>query len=56
MEWFFSCGQDHWLAARFLPRLSLYFERRFERGIKEGKTFANRGRISGIGSVKQHSY
>ena len=35
---------------------ALYFERRFERGIKEGKTFANRGRISGIGSVKQHSY
>ena len=27
-----------------------------ERGIKEGKTFANRGRISGIGSIKQHSY
>ena len=24
----FSCGQDHWLAARFLSRLSLYFERR----------------------------
>tara|TARA_B100001123_G_C15148513_1_gene962541 strand:- start:239 stop:649 length:411 start_codon:yes stop_codon:yes gene_type:complete len=35
---------------------ALYFERRFERGIKEGKTFANRGRISGIGSIKQHSY
>jgi len=35
---------------------ALYYERRFERGIKEGKAFANRGRISGIGSVKQHGY
>lgn len=35
---------------------ALYYERRFERGIKEGKSFSNRGRISGISSVKQHGF
>ena len=33
-----------------------YFERKFEKGIKEGKMYANRGRISGMRQVKQSSY
>lgn len=31
-----------------------YFNERFERGIREAKMFANRGRISGNRQVKQH--
>jgi len=37
-------------------QMAPYFERKFEKGIKEGKTFKNRNRISGIRTVKQHSY
>ena len=33
-----------------------YFEKKFEKGIKEGKSFANRGRISGMRTVKQTSF
>ena len=33
-----------------------YFEKKFEKGIKEGKTFANRGRISGRRRIVQHSF
>ena len=33
-----------------------YFEQKFEKGIKEGKMFANRGRVSGIRHVKQSSF
>ena len=36
------------------PSMARYFERKYEKGIKEGKTFANRGRISGSFSVQQH--
>mgnify|MGYP003118515998 FL=1 len=35
---------------------ALYFENKFERGIKEAKTFKSRGRISGATTVKQHSF
>ena len=35
---------------------ALYFEIKFERGIKEAKTFKSRGRISGATTVKQHSF
>ena len=34
--------------------MAVYFERKYEKGIKEGKTFANRGRISGSFQVRQH--
>lgn len=37
-------------------QMAPYFERKFEKGIKEGKMFANRGRISGIRHVKQSSF
>jgi len=33
-----------------------YFEKKFEKGIKEGKSFANRGRISGRRRIVQHSF
>ena len=33
-----------------------YFERKFEKGIKEGKTYKNRNRISGIRHVRQSDY
>lgn len=33
-----------------------YFNQKFEKGIKEGKAFKNRNRISGMRTVKQHSY
>ena len=33
-----------------------YFERKFEKGIKEGKTYKNRNRISGIRHVRQSEY
>jgi hypothetical protein len=33
-----------------------YFERKFEKGIKEGKTYKNRNRISGTRHVRQSSY
>ena len=36
------------------PNMAVYFERKYEKGIKEGKTFANRGRISGSFQVRQH--
>jgi hypothetical protein len=36
------------------PRMSSYFEKKYEKGVKEGKTFANRGRISGSFSIQQH--
>jgi len=37
-------------------QMAPYFERKFEKGIKEGKMFANRGRISGFRRVQQSSY
>lgn len=37
-------------------QMAPYFEKKFEKGIKEGKMFANRGRISGIRHVKQSSF
>lgn len=37
-------------------RMAPYFEKKFEQGVKEGKMFANRGRISGMRTVKQNSY
>ena len=37
-------------------QMAPYFERKFEKGIKEGKMYANRGRISGMRQVKQSSY
>ena len=37
-------------------QMAPYFERKFEKGIKEGKTFANRGRISGRRRIVQHSF
>jgi len=37
-------------------KVAMYYDNKFERGIKEGKSFANRGRISGMRTVKQHSY
>lgn len=33
-----------------------YFERKFEKGIKEGKTYKNRNRISGTRHVRQSNY
>ena len=33
-----------------------YFNERFERGIREGKMFSNRGRISSNRAVKQHGF
>tara|TARA_R100000951_G_scaffold112097_1_gene111935 strand:- start:757 stop:1188 length:432 start_codon:yes stop_codon:yes gene_type:complete len=37
-------------------QLAPYFDGKFEKGIKEGKTFANRGRISGRRTIVQHSF
>ena len=37
-------------------QLAGYFERKFEKGIKEGKTYKNRNRISGTRHVRQSSY
>jgi len=37
-------------------QMAPYFEKKFEKGIKEGKSFANRGRISGMRTVKQTSF
>ena len=37
-------------------QMAPYFDSKFEKGIKEGKTFANRGRISGRRRIVQHSY
>lgn len=31
-----------------------YFDNKFEKGIKEGKAFKNRGRVTGMRSVIQH--
>ena len=39
-----------------LLKEAMYFERRFERGIREAKVFANRGRVSGMTTIKQHSF
>ena len=36
------------------PKMAQYFEMKYEKGIKEGKTFANRGRVSGSFSIQQH--
>ena len=33
-----------------------YFNTKFEKGVKEGKMFANRGRVSGMRHVQQSSY
>lgn len=33
-----------------------YFNQKFEKGVKEGKTFANRGRVSGMRTVKPTNY
>jgi len=35
---------------------ALYFENKFERGVREGKTFKSRGRVSGATTIKQHSF
>lgn len=37
-------------------QMAPYFERKFEKGIKEGKMYANRSRISGTRHVRQSSY
>jgi len=37
-------------------QMATYFERKFEKGIKEGKTYKNRNRISGVRHVRQSSY
>jgi hypothetical protein len=37
-------------------QMAPYFDSKFEKGIKEGKTFANRGRISGRRRIVQHSF
>ena len=37
-------------------QMAPYFEQKFVKGIKEGKMFANRGRVSGIRHVKQSSF
>tara|TARA_R100000479_G_scaffold174678_1_gene123554 strand:- start:204 stop:614 length:411 start_codon:yes stop_codon:yes gene_type:complete len=37
-------------------QLAPYFDNKFEKGIKEGKTFANRNRVSGMRHVQQSSY
>jgi hypothetical protein len=37
-------------------QMAPYFESKFEKGIKEGKTFANRGRISGRRRIVQHNF
>ena len=37
-------------------QMAPYFEKKFEKGIKEGKSLANRGRISGMRTVKQTSF
>lgn len=37
-------------------KMAPYFEQKFEKGIKEGKMFANRGRISGMRQIKQTSF
>ena len=37
-------------------KMAPYFDSKFEKGIKEGKTFANRGRISGRRRIVQHSF
>ena len=37
-------------------QMAPYFERKFEKGIKEGKMYANRGRVSGMRHVTQSSY
>ena len=37
-------------------QMAPYFNAKFEKGIKEGKTFANRGRVSGMRSVKPTNY
>lgn len=36
--------------------MASYFDKKFEKGIKEGKTFKNRNRISGMRTIKQHDY
>ena len=33
-----------------------YFDSKFEKGVKEAKMFANRGRISGMRQIKQESF
>ena len=37
-------------------QMAPYFDSKFEKGIKEGKMYANRGRISGMRQVRQTSY
>ena len=37
-------------------QMAPYFERKFEKGIKEGKSFTNRGRVSGMRTIKPTSY
>tara|TARA_R100001463_G_scaffold50037_1_gene100057 strand:- start:384 stop:827 length:444 start_codon:yes stop_codon:yes gene_type:complete len=37
-------------------QMATYFERKFEKGIKEGKTYKNRNRISGVRHVRQSTY
>ena len=37
-------------------QMAPYFERKFEKGIKEGKTYKNRNRIRGIRHVRQSDY
>lgn len=35
---------------------AMYFEKKFNEGVKEAKMFTNRGRISGMRQIKQESY
>lgn len=37
-------------------QMAPYFNQKFEKGVKEGKTFANRGRVSGMRNVKPTNY
>ena len=39
-----------------LIQMAPYFERKFEKGIKEGKMYANRVRISVTRHIRQSSY
>ena len=37
-------------------QMAPYFNAKFEKGIKEGKMFANRNRVSGMRHVQQSDY
>jgi hypothetical protein len=44
------------LTSALTVTLFYHFEKKFEKGIKEGKAFKNRNRISGMRHVRQSSY